>query len=253
MLGLIAIVLANGAFVPSAKPRTYSHRRSGPAQPRRGRRQRLVRPGRVGTAHRRFHAAGRRSNARPTLLESRRPVRPPARSSARPIRRIPISSSGPRRRRHSSEADPRFQTVHGNHRADRAGPLIIGGIGSDYSDAEQSWRDYNSAMIFGSDGRFVGRYDKIHLVPFGEYIPFRNLLTFAHKLTGACAEFSRGEEREAVLLPTPNGGTSLRHLHLLRSGIRRRGAPICSATAPRCWSTSATMAGTATPARPGST
>jgi apolipoprotein N-acyltransferase len=104
------------------------------------------------------------------------------------------------------EADPRFQqSMSGLARSIQA-PMIIGGIGSVYSDTDQAWRDYNSAMIVGPDGRRIGRYDKIHLVPFGEYIPFKNLLTFAHKLTGRVGEFSRGEDRRAFLLPAQNGG-----------------------------------------------
>jgi len=51
----------------------------------------------------------------------------------------------------------------------------------------------------------VGRYDKIHLVPFGEYIPFQQYLTFAHKLTGKVSSFSRGTERKVFLLPGANG------------------------------------------------
>jgi apolipoprotein N-acyltransferase len=46
----------------------------------------------------------------------------------------------------------------------------------------------------------VGRYDKIHLVPFGEYIPFKRLIFFARKLTGRVSEFTRGDEREVFRL-----------------------------------------------------
>jgi apolipoprotein N-acyltransferase len=76
----------------------------------------------------------------------------------------------------------------------------VGNIGADFSAEDQSWREYNSALVVGVDGARVGRYDKIHLVPFGEYIPFHNLLTFAHKLTGRVSEFSRGDERKVFRL-----------------------------------------------------
>src|SRR6185437_7946686 len=84
-------------------------------------------------------------------------------------------------------------------------PLVIGGIGADYSAQDQGWRDYNSAMIVDTDGHLIGRYDKIHLVPFGEYIPFQDLLTFAHKLTGRVSSFSRGEQRQVFLLSNAQG------------------------------------------------
>jgi apolipoprotein N-acyltransferase len=78
-------------------------------------------------------------------------------------------------------------------------PLIVGNIGTDYS-TQEGWHNYNSALIVSPQGARVGRYDKIHLVPFGEYIPFQKLLVFAHKLTGRVSEFSRGTERKVFRL-----------------------------------------------------
>jgi apolipoprotein N-acyltransferase len=37
-------------------------------------------------------------------------------------------------------------------------------------------RGYNSLLAFGSQGSLVGIYDKIHLVPFGEYLPMQQVL-----------------------------------------------------------------------------
>ncbi len=103
------------------------------------------------------------------------------------------------------QSDPRFvQSMSALARTAHA-PVIVGGIGTVYSEAVQGWRDYNSAMILAPDGSPLGRYDKIHLVPFGEYIPFKDLLTFARKLTGRVGEFSRGQDRRAFLLPTQAG------------------------------------------------
>jgi apolipoprotein N-acyltransferase len=98
------------------------------------------------------------------------------------------------------EGDPRFrETMASLAREDQA-PLIVGGYGMDPTDTENHWVDYNSAMIFGADGNRVGRYDKIHLVPFGEYIPFQQYLTFARKLTGKVSSFSRGTDRKVFRL-----------------------------------------------------
>lgn len=42
---------------------------------------------------------------------------------------------------------------------------------------------YNSAVLFSADGNEVDTYDKMHLVPFGEYIPFKELFSFVEKFT----------------------------------------------------------------------
>jgi apolipoprotein N-acyltransferase len=54
---------------------------------------------------------------------------------------------------------------------------------------------YNSAALVDPIGEFVGRYDKVHLVPFGEYLPFKRVFGFAGGLTREVGDFSRGASR----------------------------------------------------------
>ncbi len=68
-------------------------------------------------------------------------------------------------------------------------PIIAGMLGRDPRGT------YNSAVFAAPDGAILGRYDKIHLVPFGEYIPYRNLFFFAHKLTQQLVDLGRGKTR----------------------------------------------------------
>ena len=51
---------------------------------------------------------------------------------------------------------------------------------------------FNSAALVSPQGEWVGRYDKVHLVPFGEYLPFPSLFAFAGGLTKEVGEFQRG-------------------------------------------------------------
>jgi len=98
------------------------------------------------------------------------------------------------------EPDARFQKALISIAQATQAPLVVGSIGANYSAEDQEWHDYNSALVVGADGARVGRYDKIHLVPFGEYVPFKNLLFFARKLTGRVSEFTRGDNRAVFRL-----------------------------------------------------
>jgi apolipoprotein N-acyltransferase len=60
---------------------------------------------------------------------------------------------------------------------------------------------YNSAFLVGPDATVLGRYDKIHLVPFGEYIPLRRLLFFLDKLVEGIGDFRSGEAYTVMAIP----------------------------------------------------
>jgi apolipoprotein N-acyltransferase len=77
-------------------------------------------------------------------------------------------------------------------------------FGSDEIERSQNARDipdkyYNSAYLVRPDGTTGGVYRKIHLVPFGEYVPLRRMLFFVSPLVETIGDFSAGTE--AVLLP----------------------------------------------------
>ncbi len=58
----------------------------------------------------------------------------------------------------------------------------------------------NSVFMISPSGETVGRADKLHLVPFGEYVPLGNILTFINRIVVGIGDFAPGER--AVTLDT---------------------------------------------------
>jgi apolipoprotein N-acyltransferase len=71
-----------------------------------------------------------------------------------------------------------------------------------YQAAGNDFEYYNSLFAVNSDGEVTAQYDKKHLVPFGEYLPFRGVLEAIglSQLTGG-ASFSEGPGAKTIALP----------------------------------------------------
>src|SRR5206468_2639193 len=54
--------------------------------------------------------------------------------------------------------------------------LVVGAVGIEAAGAGEPPHVYDSAFVMAPDGAPQERYDKTHLVPFGEYVPFQELL-----------------------------------------------------------------------------
>ena len=61
-------------------------------------------------------------------------------------------------------------------------------------------RPLNSAFLFDHQGGVRGVYDKQHLVPFGEYVPFRSWLPFLDIIAGP-ADFVAGTQNRSMSMP----------------------------------------------------
>jgi apolipoprotein N-acyltransferase len=82
--------------------------------------------------------------------------------------------------------------------------LITGAIRAPNTDSDQRIsRAYNSVYVLDSDASILGIYDKVHLVPFGEYLPFQNLLERIglSQLTKIRGGFIPGDRRRKMDVP----------------------------------------------------
>jgi apolipoprotein N-acyltransferase len=90
--------------------------------------------------------------------------------------------------------------------ADLLGPravLITGAARLAEPAAAKALRAYNSIYVIDHDGAIVGVYDKVHLVPFGEYLPFQPFMESlgVTQLTKIQGGFLAGQHRAPMKIP----------------------------------------------------
>jgi apolipoprotein N-acyltransferase len=92
------------------------------------------------------------------------------------------------------EVDRAFSATMSNLARAANAPLVSSSIGID-DGSGPARKYYNSAAFFAPDGSEAGRYDKMHLVPFGEYTPYKRLFFFAGNLLQDVGLFEPGTQR----------------------------------------------------------
>jgi apolipoprotein N-acyltransferase len=80
------------------------------------------------------------------------------------------------------DSDPAYRSFMEQLARSTAAPILSDDISLGPRNPDGTYSLYNSASFFKPDGTYGGRYDKIHLVPFGEYVPYKSLFFFAGHL-----------------------------------------------------------------------
>ncbi|HEV2112535.1 MAG TPA: apolipoprotein N-acyltransferase [Terriglobales bacterium] len=79
----------------------------------------------------------------------------------------------------------------------------------------------NRAVLVTPNGEWASHYDKIHLVPFGEYIPFHELFSFASKLTREVGNYQPGQARTLFEIDAHKAGTFVCYESIFPDEVRR--------------------------------
>ncbi len=84
--------------------------------------------------------------------------------------------------------------------------LLTGSPAYDYNGRNRAIRFFNSAYVISMSGAIRGRYDKVHLVPYGEYVPLKRLMPFIKKLTVGVGDFVPGPGPVPLVLDGKSAG-----------------------------------------------
>jgi apolipoprotein N-acyltransferase len=114
----------------------------------------------------------------------------------------------------------------------QAGVTIL--FGAPWFDPAGGGTYFNSVFEMDRHGVVIGRYDKRHLVPFGEYIPLRPVLFFLQKLTHGDVDFSAGTTPSLFRVEGKQVGASVCYEavfpEILREAVREGAAWLVNVT-----------------------
>ena len=80
------------------------------------------------------------------------------------------------------DSDPAYRDFMQQLAKGSSTPILADDLSRASRNPDGDYNLYNSTSFFREDGSYGGRYDKIHLVPFGEYVPYKPLFFFAGHL-----------------------------------------------------------------------
>ena len=129
---------------------------------------------------------------------------------------------------------PRQWTTYGKRLqafAEKNAPLIGG-----FTDRRGRGETYNAVMLF--DGKDILQYNKSHLAPFGEYIPFRPLFFFIRRITDEISDFTPGSGPSTLPLLGHPVGLPICYEAIFPSLVRSfvsRGAEMLIVTSNDSW------------------
>jgi apolipoprotein N-acyltransferase len=120
------------------------------------------------------------------------------------------------------DVDPQFRASMSTLASTAHAPVIVGNTGFDPSTASKSgYTMYNRASFLTPDGTFASHYDKMHLVPFGEYVPYKQFFFFAKSLLNEVGLFEPGKQRTALKTGGHTYGTFICYESIFGDEIRQ--------------------------------
>jgi apolipoprotein N-acyltransferase len=122
---------------------------------------------------------------------------------------------------HFLTSDPSFIASLGALARSLQTPAIVGSLGIEPTTQNANgYYEYDSAALFDATGAYHGHYDKIHLVPWGEYVPFKEFFSFAQKLTEGVGNMDPGTERSVFTTGGHTYGTFICYESIFGDEVR---------------------------------
>ncbi len=89
--------------------------------------------------------------------------------------------------------------------APKGGFVITGALRAEFEEDSNQWgrkisKIWNTIFVVDDQAKVAANYDKNHLVPFGEYVPFADALPFISKITHGAVNFSQGRGLKTITL-----------------------------------------------------